>query len=730
MNIRPLLSLLSVCLWLQAPGPALQAAPRPNIVLILSDDMGWSDIGCYGGEIPTPNLDRLAGNGLRFTQFYNTGRCCPTRASLLTGLYPHQAGIGHMMGDDGLPGYQGNLNRQCRTIAEVLKPADYGTYLAGKWHVARDIAPEGPKHTWPLQRGFERFYGTIHGAGSFFDPNTLTRDNTYVSPHADPEYQPEQYYYTDAIADHASRFIREHQETRGDDPFFVFVSYTAAHWPMHALEEDIARFKGWYDDGYAPIQQARLEKLKQLGLIDPAWEPAPLVGDWENEPDKAWQARCMEVYAAMVFAMDRSIGRIVDTLERSGTLDNTVILYLQDNGGCAEEYGRGKVGDGPRLDQPTLPPLADDFLQPDMRPRQTRDGYPVRDGRGVMPGAADTDVGYGEEWANVSNTPFRLYKHYVHEGGSATPLIVHWPAGIPESRHNQLESAPGHLIDLMATAVDLAGAVYPETVDGEKIHPLEGVSLTPLLQGKGDIARADPIYWEHEGNRAIRQGDWKLVAEGARGDWELYDMKRDRTERHDLAAEMPELVAKLAAAWEAWAKRALVKPWKWDRQSNDGQKHIAKNRKQFVLQTGEVLDKNPDIVGKGFRLVTRIGKPGKGVIAAQGGVAHGWSLYFDETTGAPVVALRRDGKLQTVVAGANALPEAPFDLEMQLTAQGRLTVKAGKTTMIDEIEIGPLAQTPLDPLSGGHDANDPVGQYPREFAFTGKLAELKLFLLP
>ncbi len=578
MKLRLVLTLFTACLWLHAPNPALHAAPpRPNIVLIMSDDMGWSDIGCYGGEIPTPNLDRLAENGLRFTQFYNTGRCCPTRASLLTGLYPHQAGIGHMMGYDGLPGYQGNLNRQCRTIAEILKPAGYGTYLAGKWHVAKDIRPEGPKHTWPLQRGFERFYGTIHGAGSFYDPNTLTRDNTYVSPYADPEYQPEQYYYTDAIADHAARFIREHDARREDDPFFVYVAFTAAHWPMHALEEDIAKFKGRYDDGYRPVQQARIEKLKQLGLIDPAWDPAPLVGDWEKETDKAWQARCMEVYAAMIFSMDRAIGRLVDTLKESGELDNTLILFLQDNGGCAENYGRQQEGDGPSPEKPTLPPLADDFLQPDMRPKQTRDGYPVRDGRGVMPGAADTDVGYGEEWANVSNTPYRLYKHYVHEGGISTPLIAHWPAGIPESRRNQLESQPAHLIDLMATAVDLSGADYPEQVNGETIHPLEGVSLAPAFAGES-LGRENPIYWEHEGNRALRKGDWKLVARGARGDWELYDMAKDRTEMHDLAAAKPTLVAELAADWEAWAKRALVKPWKWDRQGKNNQKTDAQKK--------------------------------------------------------------------------------------------------------------------------------------------------------
>ncbi len=710
--------------------PMLPAAdhPRPNLIVIMSDDMGWSDIGCYGSEIPTPTLDGLAKEGIRFTQFYNTGRCCPTRASLLTGLYPHQAGIGHMTGDDKLPGYQGDLNRQCRTIAEVLKPAGYGTYIAGKWHVTKHTAPNAPKDNWPLQRGFDRFYGTIHGAGSFYDPNTLTRDNTFISPYADPEYRPETYYYTDAIADHAARFIVEHEAERPDDPFFVYVSFTAAHWPMHALEEDIARFRGRYDDGYAPVRQARIEKLKALGMIDPAWEPAPLVGDWEKEADRAFQARCMEVYAAMIFSMDRSIGRIVETLEKTGELDNTLILFLQDNGGCAETYGRGKENDGPRLAQPTLPPLPDDYLQPDMRPRQTRDGYPVRDGYGVMPGPADTDIGYGEAWANVSNTPYRLYKHYVHEGGIATPLIAHWPAGIPREQRNRLESQPAHLIDIMATAVDLAGAAYPEKVDDEAIHPLEGVSLAPALTG-ADLGRSQPIFWEHEGNRAIRRGDWKLVARGADGPWELYDLAADRTESRNLAPEKTGLVRELAAEWDAWAERALVKPWKWDRPKTSSR--IAKKKKTFVLEAGDVLtDGSPDIGGKPFSVSTRIERAGRGVVIAQGGVAHGWALYFDEKTGAPAVALRRQGKLETVIGAAGAMPPAPFDLAMTLAGDGGLTVTLGDTVAIDRKTAGLLPQTPQDPLSAGHDANDPAGDYRGDFPFTGELGEITLNLEP
>ena len=715
-------------------GPALrdlQAEPaRPNIILIMSDDMGWSDIGCYGGEIPTPTLDRLAENGLRYTQFYNTGRCCPTRASLLTGLYPHQAGIGHMMGNDNLPGYQGNLNAQCRTIAEVLHPAGYGTYLAGKWHVASATSPDGPKFNWPLQRGFDRFYGTIHGAGSFYDPNTLTRDNTFISPYADSEYQPEgPYYYTDAISDHAVRFIEEHEAARPEDPFFVYVSYTAAHWPMHALEEDIELFRGKYDNGYAPTQQARLDKLKDLGLIDPSWTPAPLVGDWEKEPLKEWQARCMEVYAAMVYSMDRGIGRIVSALEAGGELDNTLIFFLQDNGGCAETYGRRSDGK-PRAEGPTLPPLADDYLQPDMRPKQTRDGYPLREGRGVMPGPPDTDIGYGEEWANVSNTPFRLYKHYVHEGGIATPLIAHWPKGIGEARRNQLESQPAHLIDIMATAVDLAGADYPETIESESIHPLEGVSLAPSFTGK-DLGRETPLYWEHEGNRAIRDGDWKLVARGSKGPWELYDMKADRTETRNLVGEKPDLAARLAEDWETWALRALVKPWKWDRQKKNSQAGIAKDKTKFSGQAGAVLSKgSPDIGGKAFTVSAKLQSAGTGVIISQGGVTHGWALYFDPDSGVASVALRRSGKLETISGKPTDLPDGETTLSMDLAKDGHLEVAIGDAIVIDQATGGPLTQTPQDPLSIGHDSNDPAGAYPRGSKFTGALGKVTLTLDP
>jgi arylsulfatase len=530
--------------------------------------MGFSDLGCYGGEIETPNLDALAAGGLRFTQFYNSARCCPTRASLLTGLYPHLAGVGHMVDDPTRgragAGYWGNLNERCVTIAEALRPAGYRSYVTGKWHVTpyRDNAQPHDIKNWPLQRGFDRFYGTIKGGGSFFDPTALTRENTVISAFADANYAPEdEFYYTDAISDHAVRYIDDHTRDHRDRPFFMYVAYTAAHWPMHAREEDIAKYMGLYDAGYEVIRAARFARAKELGVIDPSWRLSPATESWDDVENRKFEQRCMEVYAAMVDRMDRGVGKIVGELKDHDLFENTLVLYLQDNGGCAELMGR-KPQDkaSPRADRPTLPPIAPDYLQPDLVPKQTRDGYPVRQGVGVMPGGADTYIGYGPGWANVSNTPFREFKHWVHEGGISTPLIAHWPAGIKP--RGSLVKEPAHLIDIMPTCLDLAGAEYPQARQGEKTTPLEGVHLRPAFAGQA-LDRKEPIFFEHEGNRAVRDGRWKLVAKGPAGKWELYDMQSDRTELNDLAAERPGRVAKMIRQWEAWAKRADVLPWPW-----------------------------------------------------------------------------------------------------------------------------------------------------------------------
>jgi arylsulfatase len=507
-------------------------------VILLADDMGFSDVGCYGGEIQTPNIDALAAGGLRFTQFYNTARCCPTRASLLTGLYPHQAGVGHMMGDYGLPGYRGSLNRQSVTIAEALKPAGYTTLMSGKWHVT---PVDGSTANWPRQRGFDRFFGTIHGAGSFYDPVTLARDNEPIAP------EDQDFYYTDAIADNAVRFI---EEAPRENPFFLYVPFTAPHWPLHAFEEDVAKYKGRYDAGWDALRAERHQRMIEMGIVEERWplterdEDAPA---WEDTEHKEWQARRMEVYAAQVDALDRAIGRIMASLREAGLFDDTLVLFLADNGGCAEELSSASWG-----------------LH---IPAETRDGQPVMVGNNpeVMPGPEDTYQSYGLPWANASNTPFRRYKHWVHEGGIATPLIAHWPARVKQA--GALTHQPGHLIDLMATCLDVAGAEYPAAFNGNDITALEGKTLTPIFDG-GERDGHEAIYWEHEGNRAVRQGQWKLVSRYEHetgGEWELYDLDADRTETHDLVDEQPAKAAELVGLYEQWAERSLVVLWRsWE----------------------------------------------------------------------------------------------------------------------------------------------------------------------
>ncbi len=526
-------SFLNVAAGAALPALTGAASPRrPNIVLILADDMGFSDVGCYGGEIRTPNIDGLARSGIRFTQFYNTARCCPTRASLLTGLYPHQAGVGHMVDNPKpFPGYRGDLSRRAVTIAEALKPAGYQTLMSGKWHVTPVTES---KHNWPRQRGFDRYYGIIHGAADYFNPVTLVRDNDKAP------LEGSNYYFTDAIAANAAGFISD--AARKPDPFFLYAAFTAPHWPLHALEEDIVRYRGRYKDGWDALREERRKRQIAMGIVKNEWPLTtrdPSVVPWQAAPNKEWQQRRMEVYAAQVDRLDQGIGRILEAIRQTGQEDNTLVLFLADNGGCAEELGPRSRG----LHIPSV----------------TLDGRPVKTGNtpGVMPGSEETYQSYGVPWANVSNTPFRLYKHWVHEGGIATPLIARWPKMIRQA--NSLTQEPGHLIDLMATCVDVAGARYPESFHGERITPLEGKSLQPIFE-RGKRKGHDAIFWEHEGNRAVRQGKWKLVSRHP-DRWELYDLEADRTEIQNLAAQQPERVTRMSHMYENWAKRAQVEPW-------------------------------------------------------------------------------------------------------------------------------------------------------------------------
>lgn len=493
---------------------------RPNILLIMADDMGFSDLGCYGGEIQTPNLDRLARGGVRYTRFYNTSRCCPTRASLLTGQYAHQTGMGWMTAADlGQPGYTGDLGNRCVTIAEVLRESGYRTYMSGKWHLCHDryLEPEGPKHNWPCQRGFDHYFGILRGGSSYFNPRSLTRDNTQIEPWED-------FYLTDAFSDAAVDFIDGHFEKGSDQPFFLYLSYTAPHFPIHAKPGDIAKYRGKYQQGWERLRSERHERMKAEGLVDSSWGLSdrdvdiPSWDDLSSEKKREMDLR-MAIYAAQIDCMDQGIGRVIETLRRQKALENTVILFLSDNGGTHEMVSRREIN---------LEELGTDKYW-------------------------ET---YQKPWANTSNTPFRLYKHWVHEGGISTPLIAHWPAAI--AARNRLRSQVGHVIDLMPTCLELADASYPSELNNRPILPLEGTSLMSSFAGtSSDRAQ---LFWEHESNRAIRQGHWKLVASGKEGPWELYDLEADRTELYDLAKKDPKLVRELAASWQGWAERCQVLP--------------------------------------------------------------------------------------------------------------------------------------------------------------------------
>jgi arylsulfatase len=508
--------------------------------LILADDMGYSDLGCYGSEIGTPHLDGLAATGARLTQMYNAARCCPTRAALLTGLYPHQAGVGHMVDDLGFDPYQGHLNDRCVTIPEVLRAHGYATYMSGKWHVGgrlrqarADERAGRPRFPRPIDRGFGHHFGTLAGAGSYFEPTLLVRDGEFLTPG-------DGFYYTDAIGGEAVRMIGE--GAASGRPFFLHVAFTAPHFPLHALEEDVARYRGRYRAGWDRLRGERLERQRGLGLAGgggSAWELSPrdpAAPAWEDAAAKEWEDHRMAVYAAQVDRLDQNVGRILGALRDRRLEEDTLVLFLSDNGGSAEHQPPGEMAN--------LPPR--------------RDGRFLRRGNvpGNEPGGPATWMSYDLPWANVSNTPFRLYKHYAHEGGISTPLIASWPGVIPA---RTVAGGPCHVIDLMPTCLEAARGEYPERYGGRTILPVEGESFLGLLRGER-WSRERAIVWEHEGNRAVRLGNLKLVARHP-GAWELYDIAEDRAELRDQAARRPDDVRRLASAYDEWAARCGALSW-------------------------------------------------------------------------------------------------------------------------------------------------------------------------
>ena len=516
---------VATCLLLAAlAAHSVYAADRPNIIVIMVDDMGFSDIGPYGSEIPTPHLNALAAGGVKFSQFYNTGRCCPTRASLLTGLYAHQAGVGWMTADQGQPGYRGQLNNNCVTIAEVLGEAGYFTAMTGKWHV-------GFNHgVTPWARGFHRSLnlpaGGLHfsnqtgpkgGTKMYLNGEQVARDDSRFNP---------PWYGSDLWTEYGLKFVDE--AIVEDKPFFWYLAHVAPHFPCMAPEETIAKYRGRYMKGWDRLREERYARQIESGLIDKNWklEPRPEeIPAWDSlsaDQQKRYDDM-MAIYAAMIEEVDKNIGKLITELRERKQFDNTLIFFLSDNGGNAESGVPGKY-------------------------------------QGKHPGDPHSNVFIGRCWAHLNNTPFRKYKHYNHEGGTATPQIAHWTTAIkPANGKDEWITTPTHLIDIMATCVDLAGSTYPTELNGNSITPMQGQSLLPLLTGKGDFPER-PLYWEHEGNAAIRVGDRKLVRQGIKGEWELFDLGADRTEQNNLAADHPDEVSALTKQWRQWARAAQVVP--------------------------------------------------------------------------------------------------------------------------------------------------------------------------
>jgi arylsulfatase A-like enzyme len=514
-------------------GLAVPRNRRPNILLIVADDLGFSDLGCYGGEIDTPNLNSLAAGGLRFTQFYSTARCCPSRASILTGQYPHKVGVGHMVTDLGHPGYRGRLSENAVTLAEVLKAAEYRTFMSGKWHVGTHD---------PTRHGFEQYFGTLISAATFWDPAQYLR---LPQGSKTRRYESDAFYGTDATTDYALDFL-EDARTTPDRPWFLYLAYNAPHFPLHARPEDISKYRDRYTGGWDLLRQERLARMKKLGVVARGTRLSPRSkftnhGETVNAENPPWNslpeerradlAMRMAIYAAMVDRMDQNIGRVTADLRAKGELDDTLVMFLSDNGACAEWDPFGfDVSSSPN----NVLHVGDDLARM---------------------GSRGTYHSVGSGWANASNTPWRMYKHYSHEGGISTPCIAHWPAGF--RRRNAIESVPAHLIDLMPTIVQASGAAYPERIDTRQIPPMAGASLMPALRGERMPERT--LFFEHEGTRAVREGRYKLTALRG-GSWKLYDMQRDRTEQEDLSGKQPRLVEALAKQWETWAAENHVTP--------------------------------------------------------------------------------------------------------------------------------------------------------------------------
>ena len=678
---------------------AAKAAPAAplNVVTILVDDMGWSDLSCYGGEIPTPNLDKLAAGGLRFTQFYNTARCSPSRAALLTGLYPHRAGMGHLddMIINGSEGTTGKLSDRAVTMAEALKPAGYFTAMSGKWHLGQ------AQGCVPWKRGFDRSLNSPRGGIYYPDQPGQPEKSLFLNGEALSDHDPrlgKNWYSTYLWKDYGLKFVDEALQQK--KPFFLYMAYCAPHFPLMAPQADIARYKGKYLQGWDKLREARYRRQIKMGLIDPKWplsKRPPAVPAWDSlkPAEKARFDNMMAIYAAMVDDMDKSVGMLVEGLRKRGVLNNTLILFMSDNGGNAESGPRG-ITEGKEL------------------------------------GGPQSKVFIGMDWATLSNTPFRRYKHFIHEGGISTPLIVHWPAGIPKARNGQLERQPAHFVDIMATVMDVTKTNYPKTYNGHDIYPMDGISLRPAFLGQ-KLKREKPIFWAHEGNRGIRSGKWKLVSKYL-DSWELYDVETDRTEQHDVAARNPQFAANLAAQWDAWAKASAVDEWTGPRRSDWGDVTRESNNStgsralSFDLAPGANLrrEQAPMVAGRTIYITAKLGaRHGDGVIVAQGGKQDGYALYVKD--GKLEMATRNGGKL-TVVTAPNPLPAGLVTVAASLAKGGALTLHINDKPVATGKAPQSLQTMPLDGLQVGRDLAGLVGRYEQENDFDGDIESVQIAL--
>ena len=693
---------------------------NPNVIVVLVDDMGYSDLGSFGGEVKTPHLDRLAANGLRFTQNYNSARCCPSRASLMTGLYSHQAGIAYFTGRDSTdrlgPAYLGKLNKQCMTLAEVLKSSGYGTYGVGKWHVGHEETPP--------DRGFDEYYGYIRGhSTSQWKVGNYMRLPEGKKPEL--EFDADDFYATDAFNDYAVEFLEQAQKK--DEPFFLYLAHSSPHFPLHAPAKTRDAYLDTYRKGWDVLRKERFARQRSSGLVTDSWKFTGLSEvpvdrddianefagktnpDWKDVPQNRKEDLTyrMATFAAMIDHVDQGIGRILALLEKGGDLANTLILFTSDNGACYE-WG----------------PFGFD--------RSSRKGFTqLHEGDDLKEvGGPGTYHSVGSAWSCLSNTPLRMYKHFNHEGGNCSPLLAHWPKGI--TKPNRWVRSPVHLIDVMPTLLEVGGAEYPKKFNDEELIPVEGKSLTPFFKG-ADSAEDRVLCFDHFDSSAIRMGDWKLVRGNNRyknRTWELYNLAEDRCETNNLIEENPGKAKELEAEWLAWAKRVKVNPYYLHTQTNPTKVRgkLKKDAQGFyLLKHGDQVAREhaPQFVKKSMEIklsVTR-GKEKSGVLISHGGSRSGYSLYLED--GKPVFSCRLGGSLHTFRA-TEALPEGRASLSAALLPDGRVSLKM-QNEVLAEGKLPSLFNThPQDPLEIGNDSQSTVASYSSSPRFKGKVNEAKL----